>query len=233
MALLLHGPPTKKQMTKRRWNIRNKEKKRDWDRKKRPWKYKDIMLQVKETDPKLYKEYALQRKLTSGWFYDPVAAKKYRQSKIGKERNIINCRNYRKRRKAAGLPARGGKSSYNPITAKANREKNKRNRTNKWFSDTLRKVIHNVFRRRSGIEYKQARSQELMSCSYEVARAHIESLFKDGMSWDNYGKWHMDHIIPCAAFDLRCPVQQLACCHYKNLQPLWAFDNMSKGSQIL
>ena len=89
MALLLHGPPTRKQMTKRRWNIRNKEKKRDWDRKKRPWKYKDIMLQIKETDPKLYEEYTLQRKLTSGWFYDPVAAKKYRQSKIGKERNII------------------------------------------------------------------------------------------------------------------------------------------------
>ena len=83
MALLLHGPPTRKQMTKRRWNIRNKEKKRDWDRKKRPWKYKDIMLQIKETDPKLYEEYTLQRKLTSRWFYDPVAAKKYRQSKIG------------------------------------------------------------------------------------------------------------------------------------------------------
>tara|TARA_R110002012_G_C11438674_1_gene590307 strand:- start:44 stop:736 length:693 start_codon:yes stop_codon:yes gene_type:complete len=228
------GPLTKKQITKRKWNIKNRQKKRDWDRKKRPWKYKDIMLQIKATNLKLWEEYVIKRReLETGWFYDPVAAKKYRQSKIGRERNIINCRNYRLRCKLAGKPVKGGKSSYNPIKAKASREKNKRNRTNKWFSDTLRKVIHNVFRRRSGIEYKQARSQELMSCSYKVARKHIESLFKDGMSWDNYGKWHMDHIIPCAAFDLRCPVQQLACCHYKNLQPLWAFDNMSKGSQIL
>ena len=90
-----------------------------------------------------------------------------------------------------------------------------------------------VFRRRSSIDFKQLKSQELLGCNFETARKHIESLFKPGMSWDNYGKWHMDHIIPCASFDLRCPVQQLACCYYKNLQPLWAFDNMSKGSQIL
>ena len=83
------------------------------------------------------------------------------------------------------------------------------------------------------MDFKQLKSRQLLGCSFETARKHIESLFKPGMSWNNYGKWHMDHIIPCASFDLRCPVQQLACCHYTNLQPLWAFDNMSKGSQIL
>ena len=52
------------------------------------------------------------------------------------------------------------------------------------------------------------------------------------MTWDNYGKWHIDHIKPCSSFDLRCPVQQLACFHYTNLQPLWAIDNLKKQDKI-
>ena len=51
------------------------------------------------------------------------------------------------------------------------------------------------------------------------------------MSWDNYGihGWHIDHIRPCASFDLTDPEQQRQCFHYPNLQPLWAFDNLSKN----
>jgi hypothetical protein len=52
------------------------------------------------------------------------------------------------------------------------------------------------------------------------------------MTMENQGKWHIDHIIPCASFDLRCPVQQLACFHYNNLQPLWAEDNIRKRDKI-
>ena len=53
------------------------------------------------------------------------------------------------------------------------------------------------------------------------------------MNWNNHGEWHLDHIKPCASFDLKCPVQQLACFNYNNLQPLWASENMSKGAKIL
>ena len=116
---------------------------------------------------------------------------------------------------------------------KIRRDKHKREKTSYWHANNLRKLIHGVFRRRSSMDFKQLKSQELLGCSFETAREHIESLFQPGMSWNNYGKWHMDHIIPCVSFDLRCPVQQLACCFYKNLQPLWAFDNMSKGGKIL
>jgi hypothetical protein len=52
------------------------------------------------------------------------------------------------------------------------------------------------------------------------------------MTFDNFGKWHIDHIIPCASFDLTKPEQQRQCFHYTNLQPLWAFENLSKGSKI-
>ena len=48
------------------------------------------------------------------------------------------------------------------------------------------------------------------------------------MSWDNYGDWHIDHIIPCAAFDLTDIEQQKKCFNYKNLQPLWAEENLKK-----
>ena len=70
-----------------------------------------------------------------------------------------------------------------------------------------------------------------MGCTLDQFKRHIENLWLDGMSWENYGKkgWHIDHILPCASFDLADPEQQRKCFHYTNLQPLWATDNWSKG----
>jgi hypothetical protein len=62
-------------------------------------------------------------------------------------------------------------------------------------------------------------------------RARLEVKFQQGMSWDNYGQWHIDHIKPLAKFDLTDRTQFLAACHYTNLQPLWAEDNLSKGAR--
>ena len=70
---------------------------------------------------------------------------------------------------------------------------------------------------------------KLLGCSVEELRAHLQKQFLPGMSWDNYGEWHIDHIRPCASFDLTDPAQQRECFNYKNLQPLWAKDNLSKG----
>lgn len=70
---------------------------------------------------------------------------------------------------------------------------------------------------------------ELVGCSIDKLKQHLESKFTEGMSWDNYGDWHVDHIKPCASFDLSDPEQQRLCFNYKNLQPLWAADNLSKG----
>ena len=73
----------------------------------------------------------------------------------------------------------------------------------------------------------------LLGCSIEVARFHLECQFTKGMSWDNYGYngWHIDHIRPCASFDLTDSEQQKQCFHYTNLQPLWAEDNLKKGDK--
>lgn len=68
-----------------------------------------------------------------------------------------------------------------------------------------------------------------LGCSIEEFRTHIESKFKNGMSWSNYGKWHIDHIIPLSSFNLTERSELLKACHYTNLQPLWAEDNLRKG----
>jgi hypothetical protein len=73
--------------------------------------------------------------------------------------------------------------------------------------------------------------------SMDDVRTHLESLFREGMSWDNYGRkkgvkcWVIDHIVPCAAFDFSDPKQQEKCFHYTNLQPLWEHENLAKSSK--
>jgi hypothetical protein len=82
---------------------------------------------------------------------------------------------------------------------------------------------------------KAYKSIELLGCTIDEARLHLESLFQPGMTWENHGMfgWHIDHIIPCDAFDLTDPEQQKQCFHYTNLRPLWATDNLKKSNKII
>ena len=77
---------------------------------------------------------------------------------------------------------------------------------------------------------KSASTIELLGCTPEHARFHIESQFTEGMTWDNI---HVDHIQPCASFDLEDPNEQRKCFHYTNLQPLLAEDNLRKSDSIV
>lgn len=79
--------------------------------------------------------------------------------------------------------------------------------------------------------YKSARTLELLGCTVAELKRHLQIQFRPGMTWDNYGEWHIDHIRPCASFDLTDPEQQRQCFNFKNLQPLWAKDNLSKGAK--
>ena len=74
----------------------------------------------------------------------------------------------------------------------------------------------------------------LVGCTIQDFVAHIEAQWADGMNWDNYGLkgWHIDHIRPCASFDLLDPEQQRQCFHYTNLQPLWADENLKKSDKF-
>lgn len=69
-----------------------------------------------------------------------------------------------------------------------------------------------------------------LGCSIEELKQHLEAQFKEGMSWENWGRygWHIDHIMPLSSFNLTDPAQVKAACHYTNLQPLWAEENLRK-----
>jgi hypothetical protein len=72
---------------------------------------------------------------------------------------------------------------------------------------------------------------KLLGCSLYFLKNHLEKKFKPGMNWSNHGKWHIDHIRPCASFDLSKPSEQRKCFNYANLQPLWAKDNLQKSKR--
>lgn len=71
-----------------------------------------------------------------------------------------------------------------------------------------------------------------LGCTPAELRVHIERQFLKGMSWSNRADWHIDHIRPLASFDLTDPEQLRAACHFSNLRPLWAEDNMRKGATL-
>ncbi len=73
-----------------------------------------------------------------------------------------------------------------------------------------------------------------LGCSIEELKSYLFDKFKPGMTWDNYGShWHIDHVLPLNHFNLRDRDELLVACNFKNLQPLWAKENFSKGARIL
>ena len=92
-----------------------------------------------------------------------------------------------------------------------------------------------VYKAMKGVK-KSQKTMDLIGCDSDHLRIYIASLFKPGMSWDNHGrgegKWNIDHIKPCAKFNLIDTEQQKACFHYTNLQPMWHTDNMKKRDRF-
>jgi hypothetical protein len=101
----------------------------------------------------------------------------------------------------------------------------------KYYTDPrvrIRHAVSNTFARIAA--GKIARTEELLGCTLEEAKDHIESQFVDGMSWNNYGEWHIDHVRPVASIDPNCEEDLKFVCNIHNLQPLWAKDNICKGA---
>lgn len=95
----------------------------------------------------------------------------------------------------------------------------------------LRSRIKTAFRR-SGAP-KSVKTIELLGCTPDEAKRHIESQFRKGMTWDNYGEWHIDHIVPVKHFDITKEEEQRKAFHYTNLQPLWAHENLHKQGRLM
>ena len=93
---------------------------------------------------------------------------------------------------------------------------------------SLRNRIYQAFKYRN--MKKNTSTTKLLGCTFEVAKKHIEMQFTKGMNWDNYGEWHIDHIKPLAIAENKQEMETLF--NYKNLQPLWAKDNLIKGCRV-
>jgi hypothetical protein len=77
---------------------------------------------------------------------------------------------------------------------------------------------------------KKSSVNEILGCSYEEFKTHIESQFLNGMSWENRNEWHIDHFIPLASAKTESEILKLN--HYTNLRPMWAIDNIRKGAKM-
>lgn len=91
--------------------------------------------------------------------------------------------------------------------------------------DALRSNLNNALRGRA----KGRRTLDYLTISIEEFKLYIQNKFTEGMTWENYGEWHLDHIKPISSFDHSDEEQIKLCWHYTNFQPLWAKDNLAKG----
>ena len=118
---------------------------------------------------------------------------------------------------------------------KINTQKNKI-RNEKLLSDPVYKLAKNIRTRiylylKIRNITKRNKTFEIVGCTPEELKIYLENKFTIGMNWDNQGKWHIDHIIPLSSAVTEDDVLKL--CHYTNLQPLWAIDNLRKHNKII
>ncbi len=142
-----------------------------------------------------------------------VSDRKYSQTAGGRATHRFANNNYRmKVKETTGMSGTARSLAKNP-QQKIHSRLNTR-MTSALFSAGVRKA-HNT--------------EELVGCSIKHLMEHLEKQFTPGMNSANHVKWHIDHIRPCASFDLTDLKQQRQCFHYSNLQPLWARDNIEKA----
>ncbi len=123
------------------------------------------------------------------------------------------------------------KLKYDKAYEKLKKETDINYRLARILRSRLNKAVHNNQKIGSAISD--------LGCSIEFLKQHLESKFyinaetNEMMTWENYGEWHIDHIIPLISFKLENRDEFLKACHYTNLQPLWAKENLSKGAKVL
>ena len=144
---------------------------------------------------------------------------------------------------------RNKNKEYFRIYRENNRENNKNTMKRYYNNNKFKKKLYIKNRREVNINFKMSGNLRVrlncaiknnqkvgsavrdLGCSIEEFKKYIESKFECGMTWENYGKWHLDHITPLSWFNLENRNQFLVACHYTNYQPLWAEDNLSKSNK--
>jgi hypothetical protein len=147
-------------------------------------------------------------------------------------RKIDSINDYRKRnrREISAQNSRWHRNNRDRIRDRKREESRRRasNPSNR-VASALRRRIAKLLK---GLT-KPDRSERLIGCQFKIFIEYIKAQFKPGMSMKNYGRaWHIDHIIPCSAFDLTNESQVRQCFHFSNMRPMWAKANLRKGAKI-
>lgn len=113
------------------------------------------------------------------------------------------------------------------------REKYKRqgNKIHRRIRSSLNHRIADLLKK--GLSPKNRKTLIYVGCKFDHIKKWFEFLFEERMNWDNYGKWEIDHVIPCTAFDLNNEEEQIRCFNWTNLRPCWKIDNIKKGDKII
>ena len=208
-----------------KWNRDNKERKKkynaQWNRDN-----PEYQAQWREDNKEHIKEYQAQWKQDNPEYKKEYKAQYYQNNKEHIKEYMVQWNRDNKEHK----------KEYNAQWNRDNPEYKKEYQKEKYHSDPLYRMKQNLRNRinsafKSKGWSKDSSTQKMLGCDWETLKIHMESKFKDGMSWDNIGEWHIDHIIP-----LDCAIDEeeiKKLCHYTNLQPLWGPENQSKSNKVL
>ena len=202
-----------------------KEKKKlywkKWYSKNKQWK-KEYRLKYKERDQQTKKLWRLKNKEKIKEQMRLYRLKhKERDKKYSKEYRTKNLEKIKKRMKLYRIRSREKIATY--VRTKFQNDLRFR---------TLMNLRHRIYMALKGT-VKSKRTIDLLGTSIDNLWNHLEKSFRPGMTKNNYGRvWHVDHKIPCTAFDLTKPEEQVKCFHFTNLQALFVKENLSKGAKL-
>lgn len=161
-----------------------------------------------------------------------VIARTTAHSRANRERYRGYMRDYDARNREKRRLAQAARRAENLEKKRAQDRAYARNRRSKPQERILNNLRTRTYAALKGF-YKSAPTTALLGCTIEELKAHLSAQFTPDMSWDNYGSyWHIDHIRPCAAFNLIDPEEQRICFHWSNLQPLPAIENIRKHAKL-
>lgn len=154
-------------------------------------------------------------------YYENNKTSVLERKKIWRSNNLEKEKNYRK--------------NYNLINLEKIKENRRIKNKIKYDNDFVYRIKQNIRTRinlflKSNNIKKQNKTFDIVGCSPEYLKEYLEKQFINGMTWENRNDWHIDHIIPLSSAKTEDEVKKL--CHYTNLQPLWAKDNLIKSNKI-
>lgn len=174
--------------------------------------YREKNKEVLSEKKKLYYETNKEEILTKRKEYYESMTSDEDFRKVLRERSKINTKSYRDRNKEELSQRIKDKKKNDPLFR---------------LSDSIRTLIW-ISINKMGYR-KNSKTSNILGCSFEEFKSYIESQFNDNMSWENYGEWHLDHKTPVSWAETEEEIYELN--RYENFQPLWQFDNLSKGNR--